>query len=51
MRTVMGLRPIVICFFDEGFGPVERPLIDAFGRFDTVRETRDAVQDAMRDNF
>ena len=49
MRTAMGLRLTVICFFKEVSVPVERPLIDA-GRFDTVRETRDAVQDAMRDN-
>jgi uncharacterized protein YbcI len=48
-RTVMG-SDYVICFLEEVYTPVERTLIDA-GRFDTVRETRNAFQDTMRDGF
>jgi uncharacterized protein YbcI len=48
-RTVMG-SDYVICFLEDVYTPVERTLIDA-GRFDTVRETRNAFQDTMRVAF
>lgn len=48
-RTVMG-ADYVICFLEDVYTPVERTLIDA-GRFDTVRETRNAFQDTMREAF
>jgi uncharacterized protein YbcI len=48
-RTVMG-SDYVICFLEDVYTPVERTLIDA-GRFDTVRETRNAFQDTMREAF
>jgi uncharacterized protein YbcI len=48
-RTVMG-SDYVICFLEDVYTPVERTLIDA-GRFDTVRETRNAFQDTMREKF
>jgi len=48
-RTVMG-SDYVICFLEDVYSPVERTLIDA-GRFDTVRETRNAFQDTMRVAF
>jgi uncharacterized protein YbcI len=48
-RTVMG-SDYVICFLEDVYTPVERTLIEA-GRFDTVRETRNAFQDTMRDAF
>ena len=48
-RTVMG-SDYVICFLEDGYTTVERTLIDA-GRFDTVRETRTAFQDTMREAF
>ena len=48
-RTVMG-SDYVICFLEDVYTPVERTLIDA-GRFDTVRETRTAFQDTMREAF
>ncbi len=48
-RTVMG-SDYVICFLEDVYTPVERTLIDA-GRFDTVRETRIAFQDTMREAF
>jgi uncharacterized protein YbcI len=48
-RTVMG-SDYVICFLEEVYTPVERTLINA-GRFDTVRETRNAFQDTMREGF
>jgi uncharacterized protein YbcI len=48
-RTVMG-ADYVICFMEDIYTPVERTLIDA-GRFDTVRETRTAFQDTMREAF
>ena len=41
-RTVMG-SDYVICFLEDVYTPVERTLIEA-GRFDTVRETRNAFQ-------
>jgi uncharacterized protein YbcI len=40
----------VICFLEDVYTPVERTLIDA-GRFDTVRATRNAFQDTMREKF
>lgn len=40
----------VICFLEDVYSPVERRLIAA-GRFDTVRETRNAFQDTMREDF
>ncbi len=40
----------VICFLEDVYTPVERTLIDA-GRFDTVRATRNAFQDTMREAF
>ena len=48
-RTVMG-SDYVICFLEDVYTPAERTLIDA-GRFDTVRETRTAFQDTMREAF
>lgn len=48
-RTVMR-DEYVICFLEDMYTPVERTLIDA-GRFDTVRETRSAFQDTMREKF
>jgi uncharacterized protein YbcI len=48
-RTVMS-SDYVICFLEEVYTPVERTLIDA-GRFDTVRATRNAFQDTMREAF
>jgi uncharacterized protein YbcI len=48
-RTVMG-SDYVICFLEDVYTPVERTLISA-GRFDAVRETRNAFQDTMRENF
>jgi uncharacterized protein YbcI len=48
-RTVMG-SDYVICFLEDVYTPVERTLIDA-GRFDTVRATRNAFQDTMREAF
>lgn len=48
-RTVMG-ADYVICFLEDIYTQVERTLIEA-GRFDTVRETRNAFQDTMRDTF
>jgi uncharacterized protein YbcI len=48
-RTVMG-SDYVICFLEDTYTPVERTLIDA-GRFDTVRATRNAFQDTMREKF
>jgi uncharacterized protein YbcI len=48
-RTVMG-SDYVICFLEDVYTPVERTLIDA-GRFDTVRATRNAFQDTMREKF
>jgi uncharacterized protein YbcI len=48
-RTVMG-SDYVICFLEDVYTRVERTLIDA-GRFDTVRETRNAFQDTMREAF
>jgi uncharacterized protein YbcI len=48
-RTVMG-SDYVICFLEDVYTPVERTLIDA-GRFDTVRETRNAFQETMREAF
>ena len=48
-RTVMG-SDYVICFLEDVYTPVERTLINA-GRFDTVRATRNAFQDTMREKF
>jgi uncharacterized protein YbcI len=48
-RTIMG-ADYIICFLEDVYTPVERTLIDA-GRFDTVRETRNAFQDTMREAF
>jgi uncharacterized protein YbcI len=48
-RTVMG-ADYVICFLEDVYTPVERTLIEA-GRFDTVRATRNAFQDTMREMF
>jgi uncharacterized protein YbcI len=48
-RTVVG-SDYVICFLEDPYTPVERTLINS-GRFDTVRETRNAFQDAMRADF
>jgi uncharacterized protein YbcI len=48
-RTVMG-SDYVICFLEDVYTPVERTLIEA-GRFDTVRNTRNAFQDTMREAF
>jgi uncharacterized protein YbcI len=48
-RTVMG-SDYVICFLEDVYTPVERTLIEA-GRFDTVRATRNAFQDTMREKF
>lgn len=48
-RTVMG-EDYVICFLEGIYTPVEKTLIDA-GRFDAVRETREAFQETMRENF
>jgi uncharacterized protein YbcI len=48
-RTVMG-ADYVICFLEDIYTPVEKTLIAA-GRFEAVKETREAFQDTMRDNF
>src|SRR5437588_9916001 len=48
-RTVIE-SDYVICFLEDVYTPVERTLIDA-GRFDTVRATRNAFQDTMREKF
>ena len=48
-RTVMG-DDYVICFLEDIYTPVERTLIDA-GRFEAVREMRNAFQDTMREEF
>jgi uncharacterized protein YbcI len=48
-RTVLG-SDFVICFLEDVYTTVERTLIDA-GRFDTVRETRNAFQETMREAF
>ena len=48
-RTIIQ-RNYVVCFLEDIYTPVERTLIDA-GRFDTVRETRNAFQDTMREAF
>ena len=48
-RTVMG-SDYVIVFLEDVYTPVERTLIDA-GRFDAVKETRNAFQDTMREKF
>lgn len=48
-RTVLG-SDYVICFLEDVYTTVERTLIDA-GRFDTVRETRNAFQETMREAF
>jgi len=48
-RTVMG-SDYVICFLEDVYTPVERTLIEA-GRFDAVRNQRNAFQDTMRDQF
>jgi uncharacterized protein YbcI len=48
-RTVMG-SDYVICFLEDVYTPVEQTLIEA-GRFDTVRATRNAFQDTMREKF
>jgi uncharacterized protein YbcI len=48
-RTVMG-DDYIICFLEDIYTPVERTLIDA-GRFEAVREMRNAFQDTMRDEF
>src|ERR1043166_1185306 len=48
-RTVMG-SDYVIVFLEDVYTPVERTLIES-GRFDTVRATRNAFQDTMREKF
>ena len=48
-RTVMG-ADYIICFLEDIYTPVERTLIDG-GRFEAVRETRDAFQDTMQKTF
>src|SRR5436305_1802400 len=48
-RTVLG-SDYVICFLEDVYTTVERTLIDA-GRFDAVRDTRNAFQETMRDAF
>ena len=48
-RTVMS-SDYVICFLEDVYTPVERTLIDA-GKFETVRATRNAFQDTMREKF
>ena len=48
-RTVIE-SDYVICFLEDVYTPFERTLIDA-GRFDTVRATRNAFQDTMREAF
>jgi len=48
-RTLMD-SDYVICFLEDIYTPVERTLINA-GRFDTVRATRNAFQDTMRETF
>ena len=48
-RTVMG-SDYVIVFLEDVYTTVERTLIDA-GRFETVRATRNAFQDTMRQLF
>ena len=48
-RTVLG-SDYVICFLEDVYTTVERTLINA-GRFDTVRETRNAFQETMREAF
>ena len=47
-RTVMG-DDYIICFLEDIYTPVERTLIDA-GRFEAVREMRNAFQDTMRES-
>ena len=48
-RTVMG-SDYVIVFLEDVYTPVERTLIEA-GRFDVIRDTRNAFQDTMREAF
>ncbi len=48
-RTVMG-ADYIICFLEDIYTPVERTLIEG-GRFEAVRETRDAFQDTMQKTF
>ena len=48
-RTVLG-SDYVICFLEDVYTTVERTLIDA-GRFDAVRETRNAFHETMREAF
>jgi uncharacterized protein YbcI len=48
-RTVIQ-RNYVICFLEDIFTPVERTLLDA-GEQDTVRQTRNVFQLAMRGRF
>ena len=48
-RTVMG-SDYVICFLEDVYTTAERTLIDA-GHFDTVRATRNAFQETMRERF
>src|SRR4051794_39383498 len=48
-RTVMG-SDYVICFLEDVYTTVERTLLDA-GKFETVRATRTAFQDTMKDAF
>jgi uncharacterized protein YbcI len=48
-RTVMG-ADYVICFLEDIYTPVEKTLIGA-GRFEAVKETREAFQETMRDRF
>jgi uncharacterized protein YbcI len=43
-------RNFLIVFLEDIYTPVERTLIDA-GQRDTVRQTRQAFQDAMTDKF
>jgi uncharacterized protein YbcI len=43
-------RNFLIVFLEDIYTPVERTLIDA-GQRDTVRQTRQAFQDAMTDRF
>jgi uncharacterized protein YbcI len=48
-RTVMG-ADYIICFLEDIYTPVERTLIDA-GRFEAVKETREAFQETMQETF
>jgi uncharacterized protein YbcI len=48
-RTIIQ-RNYVVCFLEDIYTPVERTLIEA-GRNETVRETRNIFQDAMRPKF